>query len=181
MTLIVISYLYYHGGRYPYSCITAEQIEFQQNSHQSHVSVDHLSSLFLTGLYLMKADVKKAYTVPIHSDDQPLLGFVGGFDIYWLHLHFALKIFTAVADAFQWILYSQTGNTQAGLLLTYNYICGRVLWRGWGQQILLVDSWESHQNFRAPQFAYRNWSWHSFIFPTRSFWNKVNPIKCCDL
>ena len=82
-------------------------------SSVSYVSVDHLSSLVMSvgkGAFLVKADVKEAYRMlPIHPHDQPLLGMQWeGLTYTDLALPFGLrsapKIFSAVADALQWIL-----------------------------------------------------------------------------
>ena len=75
--------------------------------------MDHLIALVVTtsrGCFLVKADIKEAYAyrmVPVHPQDQHLLG------VQWksadrqsvaFGLRSALKIFSAVADAVQWIL-----------------------------------------------------------------------------
>ena len=82
-------------------------------SSVSYVSVDHLSSLVLSagrGAFLVKADIKEAYRMlPVHPQDQPLLGVQwAGITYIDLALPFGLrsapKIFSAVADAIQWIL-----------------------------------------------------------------------------
>ena len=59
----------------------------------------------------MKADIKETYSmVPIHSDDQHLLGvwWNGCVYIHWMLLPFGLfsapKTAASVADGFQWIL-----------------------------------------------------------------------------
>ena len=78
-----------------------------------YTTVDHLLTLILQegkGAFLVKADIKEAYRmIPVHHHDQPLLG------VEWdgaMHIDLALpfglqsapKIFSAVADALQWIL-----------------------------------------------------------------------------
>ena len=79
----------------------------------SYASIDHLSSLILSlgrGAMLVKADIKEAYQmIPIHPQDQQLLGvqwrgevFIDGMLPFGLRS--APKIFSAVADALQWIL-----------------------------------------------------------------------------
>lgn len=82
----------------------------------SYATIDHLCSLILSwgkGALLVKADISEAYRmVPVHQDDQPLLGVQWRGKTYTdLVLPFGLrsapKIFTAVADAIQWILASQ--------------------------------------------------------------------------
>ena len=79
----------------------------------SYVSVDHLSSLVLSagrGAFLVKADIKEAYRkLPVHPHDQFLLRVQWeGITYTDLALPFGLrsapKIFSAVADALQWIL-----------------------------------------------------------------------------
>ena len=81
----------------------------------SYTSVDHLASLVLShgkGALLVKADIKEAYRmIPIHPDDQHLLGIHWNECVYIdrmlpFSLRSAPKIFTAVADALQWILNS---------------------------------------------------------------------------
>jgi len=85
-------------------------------SSLKYTSVDHLSSLILSegrGAFLVKADIKEAYRmVPVHPDDQPLLGVIWDGRIYIdkmlpFGLHSAPIIFSAVADALQWILIKQ--------------------------------------------------------------------------
>ena len=76
-------------------------------------TVDHLSSLILQegkGAFLVKADLKEAYRmIPVHPHDQVLLGVEWDGAIFTdMALPFGLrsapKIFSAVADALQWIL-----------------------------------------------------------------------------
>ena len=82
-------------------------------SSVSYPTVDHLSSLVLShgrGAFMVKADIKEAYRmVPVHPQDQYLLGVQWGDSTYVdLALPFGLRsapmIFSAVADAIQWIL-----------------------------------------------------------------------------
>ena len=82
-------------------------------SSLSYASIDHLSSLILSlgrGAMLVKADIKEAYRmIPIHPQDQWLLGIQWEDHIYIdrmlpFGLRSAPKIFSAVADALQWIL-----------------------------------------------------------------------------
>ena len=82
----------------------------------SYPSVDHLSKLVLSegrGSYLVKADIKEAYRmVPIHPDDLPLLGISWDNTLYLdrvlpFGLRSAPKIFSAIADAIQWMLVQQ--------------------------------------------------------------------------
>ena len=62
------------------------------------------------GVFMWKGDVKEAYRlIPIHPEDTPLLGMRWERKTYLdLRLPFgfrsAPKVFTAVADAFQWVL-----------------------------------------------------------------------------
>ena len=76
-------------------------------------SVDHLNSIIISmgkGALLVKADIKEAYRmVPFNPDDQPLLAVEWANRIYIdralpFGLRSAPKIFSAVADAIQWIL-----------------------------------------------------------------------------
>ena len=82
-------------------------------SSVSYTSLDHLASLVLLlgrGSLLVKADIQEAYRmVPVHPQDQPLLGVQWNGYIYLdKMLPFGLrstpKIFSAVADGLQWIL-----------------------------------------------------------------------------
>ena len=84
----------------------------------SYVSIDFLLSLVLEagkGSTLVKADIKEAYRMlPIHPEDQGMLGIQWEGEFYTdkalpFGLRPAPKIFTAVADALQWIL-SNKGN-----------------------------------------------------------------------
>lgn len=88
----------------------------KEHSSIRYTSVDHLSSLVVgegRGALLVKADIKEAYRmVPVHPDDQPLLGILWNNKIYIdKMLPFGLRsapiIFSAVADALQWILIKQ--------------------------------------------------------------------------
>ena len=82
----------------------------------AYSSVDHLATLVASqerGSCLVKADVKEAYRmVPVHPEHQHLLG------VHWedylcmdkvlpFGLRSAPKIFSALADALQWILYQK--------------------------------------------------------------------------
>ena len=82
-------------------------------SSVSYVSIDHLSPLVIStgiGAFLVKADIKQAYRMlSIHPEDQALLGVCWEGIIYidrvlLFHLRSAPKIFSAVADALQWIV-----------------------------------------------------------------------------
>ena len=85
----------------------------QELSSLSYASVDDLSSIITAtgrGACLVKADIKEAYRmVPVHAEDQPLLGMRWNGATYIdrflpFGLRSAPKIFTAVADAIQWVL-----------------------------------------------------------------------------
>jgi len=80
----------------------------------AYAYVDHLPGLVVSagrGSFLVKADIKEAYRIaPVHPEDQYLLG------VYWegslyvdkilpFGLRSAPKIFSALADALQWILH----------------------------------------------------------------------------
>ena len=78
-----------------------------------YATVDMLAVLVLQvgrGAFLVKADIKEAYrNIPVHTDDRPLLGirwegstFVD--NILPFGLRSAPMIFSAVADAAQWML-----------------------------------------------------------------------------
>ena len=85
-------------------------------SSMSYVSLDHLASLVTSvgrGALLVKADIKEAYRmVPIHSNDQHLLGIQWEDSIYIdrmlpFGLRSAPKVFSAIANTLQWILIQQ--------------------------------------------------------------------------
>ena len=82
-------------------------------SSLSYASLDHLAALVVSegrGAFLVKADIKEAYRmVPVHPEDQHLLGVLWEGIVYIdKMLPFGLrsvpKIFSALADAVQWIL-----------------------------------------------------------------------------
>ena len=82
-------------------------------SSLKYPSIDHLSSLVLEAgrsSYLVKADIQEAYrNVPVHPDDQLFLGILWEKTVYIdKMLPFGLRsapiIFSAVADALQWVL-----------------------------------------------------------------------------
>ena len=82
-------------------------------SSVAYVSIDHLSSLVIStgrGSFLVKADIKEAYRMlSIHPENQALLGVCWEGIIYTdralpFGLRSAPKIFSAVADALQWIV-----------------------------------------------------------------------------
>ena len=85
-------------------------------SSLSYASVDHLAALVVStgrGGFLVKADIREAYRmVPVHPQDQHLLGVRWESAVYIdkalpFGLRSAPKIFSAVADAVQWILYNK--------------------------------------------------------------------------
>ena len=76
-------------------------------------TVDHLAMLVRQvgrGTYLVKADIKEAFrNIPIHPDDRWLLGVKWGGVTYVdkvlpFGLRSSTKIFSAIADAAQWLL-----------------------------------------------------------------------------
>ena len=80
---------------------------------QSYTSVDAIADRIVAmgrGTLLAKLDIKQAYRmVPVHPDDRRLLGMTWGGRVYVdKALPFGLRsaplIFTAVADALQWIM-----------------------------------------------------------------------------
>jgi len=95
----------------------------------AYSSVDHLVALVASlgrEAFLVKADVKEAYRmVPVHPEDQYLLGVQWESSVYVdkvlpFGLSSAPKIFSALADALQWILHNN-GVTK-GLHYLDNYI-----------------------------------------------------------
>jgi len=79
---------------------------------QPYSSLDHLAALVASlgkGSLLVKTDGKEAYrTVPVHTEDQHLLGVHWEGSLYVdkvlpFGLSSARKIFTALTDALQWI------------------------------------------------------------------------------
>ena len=79
----------------------------------SYVFIDNLSSLVITtgrGAFLVKADIKEAYRMlSIHPEDQALLGVCWEGIIYTdralpFGLRSAPKIFSAIANALQWVV-----------------------------------------------------------------------------
>lgn len=79
----------------------------------SYATVDMLALVVLEagrGSFLVKADVKEAYRmVPVHPQDRWLLGISWGPTVYVdnvlpFGLRSAPKIFTAIADAAQWLM-----------------------------------------------------------------------------
>jgi len=85
----------------------------------SYVSVDDAArEVFRQGQHslMAKVDIKSAYrNIPVHPDDRWLLGMQWGGAVYVdaalpFGLRSAPKIFTAVADAVEWILRSEGVN-----------------------------------------------------------------------
>lgn len=79
----------------------------------SYVSIDNAAEAIVSkgrGAYLAKIDIQSAYRiVPVHPDDRPLLGMSWEGSLYFdavlpFGLCSAPKIFTAIADALQWIV-----------------------------------------------------------------------------
>ena len=66
----------------------------KEHSSVRYTSVDHLSSLIVAkgrGALLVKADIKEAYQmVPVHPEDQPLLGILWNNKVYIDKMGFAL-------------------------------------------------------------------------------------------
>ena len=82
-------------------------------SSLKYPSIDHLSLLVLEAdrsSYLVKADIQEAYrNVPVHPDDQLFLGILWDKTVYIdkmlpIGLRSAPIMFSAVADALQWVL-----------------------------------------------------------------------------
>ena len=85
-------------------------------SSLAYSTVDHLAEIILSmgrGAHMVKADIKEAYRmVPVHPADRDLLGVRWGKEVFVdrvlpFGLRSAPKIFSAVADAAQWILCQQ--------------------------------------------------------------------------
>ena len=79
----------------------------------SYISIDHAAEAIVSkgkGTYLAKVDIQSAYRiVPVHPEDRPLLGMSWEGSLYFdavlpFGLCSAPKIFTAIADALQWIV-----------------------------------------------------------------------------
>ena len=92
--------------------------------------MDHLSALILAterGAWLVKADIKEAHrAIPVHPEDQPLLGVSWNGTTYIdkvlpFGLRSAPKIFSAVADAIQWVL------SRHGIPLSLHYLDDYIL------------------------------------------------------
>ncbi len=96
----------------PYGCSVNDGIG-KELSSLTYVSVDEVVDCLLTlgrGAQMAKIDIRQAYrNVPIHPEDRPLLGVNWKETILWDNvLTFGMRsaplIFTAVADALQWIM-----------------------------------------------------------------------------
>jgi len=101
----------------------------------SYASIDHLAALIVMegrGSFLVKADIKEAYKiVPVHPEDQHLLGVEWeGVILMDKTLPFGLrsapKIFSAVADAAQWILKKEGVNRSLHYLDDYVLVAGSI-------------------------------------------------------
>ena len=97
----------------------------------SYASIDHLAALIVMegkGSFLVKADIKEAYRmVPVHPEDQHLLGVEWEGVIFMdktlpFGLRSAPKIFSAVADAAQWILKKEGVNSSLHYLDDYIFV-----------------------------------------------------------
>ena len=85
-------------------------------SSLSYSTIDQLAALVVSegkGAFLVKADIQEAYRmVPVHAEDQHLLGVRWDGTVYIdrvlpFGLRSAPKLFSAVADALQWILHKK--------------------------------------------------------------------------
>ena len=90
----------------------------------SYTSIDDVMNCILVlgrGSLMAKMDIKQAYrNIPVHPEDQPLLGVKWtGECLIDKALPFGLRsaplIFTAVADALQWMM------QEKGAVLVYHY------------------------------------------------------------
>ena len=82
-------------------------------SSLSYATIDQLAAFVVSegkGAFLVKADIQETYRmVPVHAEDQHLLGVRWDGTVYIdrvlpFGLRSAPKLFSAVADALQWIL-----------------------------------------------------------------------------
>ena len=93
----------------PQGASVNDDIDFEVSS-LSYTSLDHLAALVVSegrGAFLVKVDIKEVYRmVPVHPEDQHLLGVLweGIVKMLPFGLCSAPKIFSALADAVQWIL-----------------------------------------------------------------------------
>lgn len=101
-----------------------------KRSSLSYTSVDHLAATILSegqGSFMVKADIKEAYRmIPIHPQDQPSFGVKWENSVYIdrtlpFGLHSVPNIFSAVADAIQWIL------NQKGIVNIIHYLDDYIL------------------------------------------------------
>lgn len=105
----------------------------EQVASLGYVTIDNVAEVVLAlgkGAYMGKCDVKNAYRIiPVHPSDRWLLGVKWQEAVYEdtrlpFGLRSAPKVFTAVADAFQWILVSK------GINFVFHYIDDIVVWSG---------------------------------------------------
>lgn len=122
-----------------------------EHSSLSYATLDHLSSLILRagkGAFLVKADIQEAYRmIPVHPEDQPLLGIRWDGRTYVdrvlpFGLWSAPKIFTAVADALQWILLER-GCTPSLHYLDDYILVAESRPEAESQKQILVSTWAS--------------------------------------
>ena len=115
-------------------------------SSLKYTTVDHLSTLILQegkGAFLVKADIKEAYRmIPVHPHDQPLLGVEWDGEVFIdLALPFGLrsapKIFSAVADALQWILIQEGVKTVLHYLDDFIFISGSLAEANYQKETLI--------------------------------------------
>ena len=101
----------------------------------SYASIDHLAALITTegkGSLLVKTDIKEAYKmVPVHPEDQHLLGVEWEGTIFMdktlpFGLRSAPKIFSAAADAAQWVLHKEGVNKGLHYLDDYIFVAGDI-------------------------------------------------------
>ena len=102
-------------------------------SSLSYSSVDQLAALVVSegkGSWLVKADIKEAYRmVPVHPEDQHLLGMQWDQIVYIdqmlpFGLWSAPKLFSAVANALQWILHKKSITNSLRYLDDYVTVAG---------------------------------------------------------
>ena len=102
-------------------------------SSLTYVTVDHVAQDIVRlgpGMLLAKLDVKSAYRiVPVHADDRSLLGLSWGGNVYVdsalpFGLRSACKIFSALANALQWVVLNELQDP-GGCLYHYldDFIC----------------------------------------------------------
>ena len=124
----------------------------QECSSLSYTSIDHLSTLVVSegrGSYMVKADIEETYRmVPIHLEDQHLLGVQWGDFIFIdkvlpFGLRSAPKIFSALADAIQWILCSKGVKRSLHYLDDFILVAKDQLSADLQKEQLLADPWRS--------------------------------------